>query len=174
MPRRGGPDDDKFLRANLNDPDNQAALLRAYLELKRTVEDLSDKLSKADQQLVESRTSQEAALRQVSDAGQRELQARTAKLERLNEALKLVRWAAEWAAKDVTFLVGSQHGLTEVVTLSTANAEACRQLRYDKGSDSWALVWDDGRPDTVVTVSPLKDAGAPPAASRRRRPVARH
>lgn len=180
MPRRAGPSDDKFLRANLNDPDNQAALLRAYLELKQTVENLSDKLTRADQQLVESRSSQEQAVREASDAGQRELQARTARLERLSEAMKLVRWAAEWAARDATFLVGSRHGLSEVVTLATENAEACRQVRYDKSRDAWVLSWADGRPETVVAVSPPKEgreasvgAGAAEQA-KRRRPVARH
>lgn len=173
MPRRPAPPDDKFLRANLNDPDNQAALLRAYLDLKQTVENLSEKLAKADQQLSETRASQEEAVRQASDAGQKELAARTARLARLNDALKLVRWAAEWADKGASFLIGSRHSLGEVIARATADAEECRQVRYEKLSDSWVLVWGDGRPDSVYAVCPPGSDDTPAAASpRRRRPVA--
>ncbi len=171
MPRRpGGPVEDRFLRANLSDPDNQAALLRAYLELKQTAEELSTKLARANEELSQREASQAEAGRQAKEAGRQELAAKEARLDRLGQAMRLVRWAVEWASKGGSFLAGSRHDLGQVITVATASAESCERVRYDKATDTWVLTWGDGRPETVIAVSPPKAAEPPrtPARDRRR------
>ncbi len=169
MPRRPGvPSDERFLRANLNDPDNQAALLRAYLELKKTAEELSQKLAQASQELSAREATRAEAARQARDAGQQQLENTSARLDRLGEVMRLVRWAAEWAAKGGGFLVGTRHDLGQVIALATANADTCEQVRYDKSHDRWLIAWGDGRPDTLLVVTPPKGGEPAPAPARRR------
>ncbi|MDI6870402.1 MAG: hypothetical protein QME79_03410 [Bacillota bacterium] len=170
MPRRSSvTPEDRFLRANLNDPDNQAALLRAYLDLKQTVEELSVKLARANEELSQREAGQAEAARQAREAGRQELAAKDARLERMGQAMRLARWAAEWAAKGGSFLVGARHDLGQVVTVAASSAENCQQVRYDKTSDTWIIVWGDDRPETVIAVSPPKAAAEPPPVPRRRR-----
>lgn len=169
MPRRSGvPSDDRFLRANLNDPDNQAALLRAYLELKKTTEELSEKLAQASQELSARDATQAEEARKARDAGRKELEHKSARLDRLGEVMRLIRWAAEWAAKGGGFLVGARHDLGQVIALATATADTCEQVRYDKPHDRWIIAWGDGRPDTVLAVTPPKGAEPAPGPTRRR------
>lgn len=172
MPRRvAGSPEDRFLRANLNDPDNQAALLRAYLELKQTAADLSEKLARADDRLVARETAKAEEARQAQDAGQAELAQKSARLERMGEAMRLVRWAGEWAARGATFLVGTRHDLGQLVGVATASVDSCQQVRYDKAADAWTLAWGDGRPDTLIAVAGAKSGEPPSPAARRRRTV---
>ncbi|MGE5554582.1 MAG: hypothetical protein ACM3XZ_11855 [Betaproteobacteria bacterium] len=172
MPHRvGGPPEDRFVRANLNDPDNQAALLRAYLDLKKTTEELSTKLVRATEELTQREAAQVEAARQAKEAGRQELAALEARLGRLEQAMHLLRWATEWTAKGGAFLAGSRHDLGQLVALASTSAEDCQQIRYDKTADTWAVVWGDGRPETLIAVIPPKVSEPPPspAPSRRRR-----
>lgn len=170
MPRRAAdPAGDPFLKANLNDPDNQAALLRAYLDLKRTTADLSAKLSQAGDELAAKEAAQATATQEVRDAGQAELAQKTARLERMSEAMRLVKWAGEWAARGASFLVGARHDLGQLIGVATTGAESYREVRYDKASDTWTLSYVDGRPETIIAPSGAKGDGQPSPATRRRR-----
>ncbi len=175
MPRHpGSRPEDHFLRANLNDPDNQAALLRAYLDLKQTTEGLSAKLARATEELSQREASQVEVTRQAKEAGQQELAAKEVRLDRMGQAMRLIRWAAEWAAKDGSFLVGCRHDLGQVITVAASSAESCEQIRYDKATDTWVVAWGDGRPPTVIAISPPKAAGPPRTPGRRRQAFTGH
>lgn len=176
MPRRpAAPPEDRFLRADLNDPDNQAALLRAYLELKQATTDLSQKLVQAGAELSRREAAGDEVARQAKEAGREELAQKSARLERMGEAMRLVKWAAEWAEKGASFLVGTRADLGQVVTVATSGAETCDRLRYDKATDTWTLAWGDGRPETVLLVSAAQTKGGePPLTARRRRTFPGH
>jgi hypothetical protein len=177
MPRRpGGQGEDRFLRANLSDPDNQAALLRAYLDLKQTAEELSLRLARATEELAQREANQAEAVRQAREAGGQDLAAKEACLDRLGQAMRLIRWAVERSSKGASFLSGARHGLSEVIAVASSGAENGERVRYDKTADTWAIVWRDGRPDTVIAVSRPSAAEPPHAAAptRRRRTVTTH
>lgn len=175
MPRRTGDHaDDRFLKANLNDPDNQAALLRAYLELKRTTEDLSDKLAQASGELSRQESSRAEETRLARESGLKEVEVQKARLDRMSAVMRLVRWAGEWSGKGATFLVGTGQDLSQVVALAAANADTSREIRYDKAADRWVITWEDGRAETILAVTPKSDEAPAQRVSRRRRPTANH
>ncbi|HEX2924593.1 MAG TPA: hypothetical protein VHS28_11285 [Chloroflexota bacterium] len=170
MPRRAtDPTGDPFLKANLNDPDNQAALLRAYLDLKQTTADLSAKLAQAGDELASKDAAQATATQAARDAGQAELAQKNARLERMGEAMRLVKWAGEWASRGASFLVGARQDLGQLISVTTTSVESCREVRFDKASDTWILVFADGRPDTIIAPSGAKGDGQPSGGTRRRR-----
>lgn len=166
--------DDRFLRANLSDPDNQAALLRAYLDLKQRTGQLEAKLAETEEQQSRRAVEQQENERQAKLAAKKAQDEKAARLERLAEAMNLTRWAVEWAGKGATFLSGTRQDLSQIIDSVTASAESCERLRYDKELNAWTFAWGGERPDTVVALFPgtatAGPAGAGAAPPRRRRP----
>ncbi|MGE5508085.1 MAG: hypothetical protein ACM3RP_06360, partial [Chitinophagales bacterium] len=158
------------------DPDNQAALLRAYLDLKQRAGQLEAKLAEAEEQRKRQEAERQENERQAKAAAKRAQDEKAARLERLGQAMSLARWAAEWAEKGATFLAGARQNLGQVIDLATTGAEACERLRYDKDQNLWTFTWGGGRPDTVVGLYPSAGTAVPAAAAtalaRRRRPFA--
>lgn len=166
MPRRPADQpEDRFLRANLSDPDNQAALLRAYLEAKQKADGLAAQLAQVQDELAQKEVRQAEAAQEAREAGRRERMEQETRLERLGQALRLVRWAAGHAGSAGSFLSGSPQNLAQVIATAVSAAEKGGRLHYDKERDSWSIHWADGQPATVVT--PVPSPAPAPAQSQK-------